>query len=244
VALIGGVERRLNAWRPSGKRFAVAKPVIDLAALPMRFGLDGFPTDYDQGQLGSCGPNSLAECFEFLGGFRASRLFAYYWTRATENDIDEDGGVTIPDLLDVAQTMGLPPEVTWPYDIARYRDQPPVIALVEAAAHRVIQQDPIADLEHLLYDLATRKSPVMMGFQVPSSISATGADGVVLVPGASDPGIGGHCVVAHFADREREMVRCTCHYGSAFGDAGCIWLPFDHWRAGNVADMRAIRAVS
>jgi hypothetical protein len=241
---IGGVERRLNAWKPSGKRFAVAKPDIDLAALPMRFGLDGFPTDYDQGQLGSCGPNSLAEVYQFLAGVKASRLFAYYWTRATEDDIDEDGGVTIPDLLDVATAMGLPPEELWPYAIERYRDQPPMVSVVAAAQHRVIAQDPIADLEHLLWDLATHKSPVMMGFQVPASMQSTGADGVVMVPSTGDPGIGGHCVVAHFADRQREMVRCTCHYGSEFGDGGTIWLPFDHWRAGNVADMRAIRKVS
>lgn len=242
--IIGGQERHLGAWRPSGRRVTAIKPSIEIVALPMRHAIDAVPLDRDQGQLGSCGPNSLDELYasKLLGHW--SRLFAYYFTRATEGDTADDDGVTIPDLLDVAATMGLPPELVWPYDVARYRDVPPTISLVAALPNRVLVQDPVVDLDHLLFELANDQ-PVILGFGVPSSMAsdATAKTGVVAVPSATDPSVGGHCVLARGYDRGRGLVQTTCHYGSGFGDHGAIWLPFAHWTAGNVSDMRAVRKI-
>lgn len=250
-AVIGGVDRHLGACKPSRLKLTAPKPSINMAALRMQHTIDHFPTDYDQGPLGSCGPNSLAETYEHdFQGVKFSRLFAYYFTRATEDDLDEDDGVTIPDLLDIAHTMGLPLEETWPYDVTRWRDAPTIVALVEAIKHRVQRQDVIDGIDHLLFEL-DREQPVMMGFGVPASMqdSAGGADstaatGLVRVPSTTDPKIGGHCVNAIGFDRARGLVRCTCHYGAGFGDGGTIWLPFEHWTSGNVWDMRAIRSIS
>lgn len=248
IATIGGATRRLGAWVPARRKVAAVKPTIDLAALRTKHTIAGFPTDYDQGQLGSCGPNSVAEVFEFFRGSKFSRLFLYYWTRATESDVDGDDGVTIADLLDVAHAIGMPPESVWPYDISKFREMPPMPALVAAIQHRVEQQDAIADLDHLLFEL-DRDQPVTFGFQVPSSMedgsgvmAATG--GVVNVPSSTDPSLGGHCVNAIGFDRDRGLVQCTCHYGAGFADHGTIWLPFAHFTSGNATDLRAIRGVT
>jgi hypothetical protein len=248
TAIIGGVPRRLDSWRPSGKRYGAAQPDVDLAALPMTLALS-VPRDYDQGQASSCGPNSLGECGEFLTGRKLSRLFVYYWTRAVEGDPDQDGGVLIPDLLDIGSSMGMPLETTWPYDLAQLEAAPPASALVEALQHRVTEQAIIADLDHLLYELAVTRRPVLLGFSVPQSMEdgtggTTATTGIVNVPSATDPVIGRHAVVALGFDRTRCMVQTTSHYGSGFGDAGTLWLPFAHWLAANVADMRAVRAMS
>ena len=70
------------------------------------------------------------------------------------------------------------------------------------------------------------------------------ATGIVKLPSASDPVIGGHCVNAIGYERASAMVKCTSHYGSDFGDRGCIWLPFTHFTGArpNASDLTAIRA--
>lgn len=245
TAIIGGVERHMGAWKPSRFKLTAPKPDIDVTKLRMRHTIEKVPKDYDQGQLGSCGPNALAELYEFLTGQKFSRLFAYYFTRATEGDVGEDGGVTIPDLLDVAHTMGMPLESLWPYDIAKYRDVPSLQAFAEAFKHRVIRNDIVVDLEHLLYEL-DNEQPVLFGFQVPSSMQTAecARTGLVNVPSATDPSIGGHAVLACGFDRELERVQTTSHYGEEYGDHGTLWLPFAHFKSGNACDLRAARSVS
>lgn len=244
---IGGTARRLDGFKPTGRKFGAARPSIDVAFLRTEHTISTVPTDYDQGQLNSCGPNSVAEIFQHFLGERCSRLFLYYWTRASESDTAGDDGVTIPDLIDVAHAMGMPLEDAWPYDVARFADAPPMATLVEAIHRRIAEQDVIADLDHLLVEL-NRDQPVTLGFGVPASMEdgagQTATTGIVNVPSDSDPKQGGHCVNAIGFDRARELVRCTCHYGPGFGDHGTILLPFAHWSAGNVMDMRAIRRVA
>jgi len=246
TAIIGGVERHMSAWKPSPLKLRGVKPAFDVTSLPVSTRINAFPTDYDQGQLGSCGPNSLAETYEFdLNGGKYSRLFAYFFTRATEGDFIDDTGVTIPDLLSCGHSMGLPLETAWAYDIGKFQVPPPVEVLASAVAHRVEQWDWIVDLEHLLFELANGQ-PVMCGFQVPTSMQTEecARTGLVNVPSASDPAIGGHCVNFIGYDREAELLRATCHYGTDFGDHGTILLPFAHVTSGNVNDMAAIRGIS
>jgi hypothetical protein len=97
-----------------------------------------------------------------------------------------------------------------------------------------------------------RGQPVLLGFKVPASMEdgaggGTATTGIVNVPSAVDPPIGGHAVNAIGADCDRKLVRCTCHYGRDFGDPGVpgtILLPFAMWAAGMVSDMRAIRSIT
>lgn len=248
-AVIGGVERHLSAWRPSPFKLRAVKPAIDLAALPVMISIDGFPTDFDQGQLGSCGPNSVAEVYAFNHpGKRFSRLFLYFFTRATEGDFWDDDGVTIPDLIAVAHTMGMPLESSWEYDIAKFAVPPPIAAIGEAQSHKIEQSDVIADLDHVLYEVA-RNQPVTFGFQVPASMqdgsgSDTARTGVIDLISDTNPSIGGHCVNAIGADRARRLVKTTSHYGPTYGDGGCLWLPFEYFERGLAMDPTAIRAVS
>lgn len=242
---IAGVERHLGSWKPSALKLRGIKPSVDLVSLPMVYAIADFPTDYDQGSLGSCGPNSVAEIYEHDLGAKFSRLFLYWFTRATEGDFIDDTGVTIPDLMSVAHTMGMPLEDAWPYEIGKFQVPPPLPILVEAVRHRVDRWDPICDLDHLLFEVANNQ-PVTLGFNVPASIDseATARSGFVNVPSDSDPVVGGHCVNAIGYDRGERWVRCTCHWGPDFGDGGTIKLPFAMFTSGNATDLAAIRAVS
>ena len=245
--LIGGTPRILG-HRPSGRRVGALKPAVDLAALPMRTPwLDKFPRDYDQGALNACGPNALAEIYEYklAPSGRYSRLFSYYFTRSSEHDTADDG-VTIDDLLTVAHTLGMPGEMLWEYDPAKYDTAPPTIAMDAAAAFRLKTFDAVADLDHLLFEL-TNRQPVLGGIALPASIEDgkgdTARTGIVPVPSDANPVIGHHAVNFVAYDRERQMVQCTSHWGADYGDHGTLWLSFAHWTSGNATDMRAVRKI-
>lgn len=246
-AVIGGQLRHLGAWRPSRLRLRSVKPAVELAQLPAVHTIDGFPTDYDQGSLGSCGPNSAAEVYEFNLHQKFARLWLYYFTRSVEDDTGDDAGVEIPDMFGVLHTMGMPLETSWPYDITKYDHIPPLTSMREALGFRLLQWDPIAGLEHLLFELANNY-PVTCGFQVPASMmdgagGTTATTGLVPVPSEANPSVGGHCVNLIGYDRPRQLLKATCHYGPAFGDHGCIWLPFAHVTGGNACDLSAMRRI-
>lgn len=245
TAVIGGIERALGAWKPSRLRLRAVKPSIELAALPAWHVISDFPTDYDQGGLSSCGPNSVAELYEHDLHAKFSRLFLYYFTRATEGDVDDDDGIEIPDMLAVAHTMGLPPEGEWDYDNQLLRRPPPPEVFADAFAHRVDRWDVLADLDHVLFEISNNR-PVMFGFQVPRSAQGaeTARTGVVTMPSSDADLIGGHCVNAIGYDRDRQLVKVTSHWGRQFGDAGCLWLPFAIFTQGYASDFTAIRSIT
>ncbi len=246
-ALIGGQMRHLGAWKPSPLKLRGIKPTFDVAELRLEHTIAAVPTDYDQGQLSSCGPNALAEAYETMLGGKWSRLFSYFFTRATEGDFLDDDGVTIADLVGVAHTMGMPPETLWPYDLGQFAIPPPLVALVEAVKRRVTESNVIVDLDHLLYEL-DREQPVLLGFGVPKSMEdgaggGTATTGLVNVPSSTDPSIGGHAVLAMGFSRTDGYIRTTCHYGGDFGDHGTIKLPFAHFTGCNASDFTAIREI-
>jgi len=66
------------------------------------------PSDYDQGQLGSCTANAIAAAIEFdrlkqgLKDFTPSRLFIYYNERVIEHTVQSDAGAAIRDGIKVS----------------------------------------------------------------------------------------------------------------------------------------------
>lgn len=250
--LINGLHRILDL-AVSGRRVGGLKPSVDLAALPMRPPWPAaMPRDYNQLALNSCGPNTIGERYEFEFGSKFSRLFLYFWTRGLEHDTAQDAGVTIPDLLDVAHTFGMPPEELWPYDPERFADAPPSSCLPPAQARRVLLHDQVVDLDHLLHELGTaaaakKPASVVIGFGVPASMEDgqgdTATTGLVPVPSASNPLVGRHAVNAVTYDRATRRVQTTHHWGKEYGDNGTLWLPFEHFDAGNITDMRIIRKI-
>ena len=87
----------------------------------------------DQGQLGSCGANALAQALR-AGLIRqgtsrteaalASRLFLYYMARAADGTTDMDAGTYLRSLLDSARRVGYPAERFWPYKPERFALRP------------------------------------------------------------------------------------------------------------------------
>ena len=64
-----------------------------------------------------------------LADFMPSRLFIYYNERMIEGTVDEDSGAMIRDGIKTVAKLGVCAEAVWPYDIARFTDEPPAKAV-------------------------------------------------------------------------------------------------------------------
>jgi len=159
---------------------------------------------YDQGQLGSCVAQGTAAILDYARvkqGLQPldppSRLFIYYCGRVRSGQpIDQDTGLQVRDGLTVAAKDGAPPELDWPYDIARFADRPPALAYDIAATDQAVAY---GSVPHGGIDAAIAAGyPVVFGFTVYSSFEdqRTAATGVMPVPAGNEQVLGGHCVVA------------------------------------------------
>src|SRR5205807_6392190 len=144
------MERKIQGygWNPDipdGRDLMFAAPPEVVTQLPPKVDLRGqCPSVYDQGQLGSCTANAIGGALEFdqmkekEKAFTPSRLFIYYNERAIEGTVDSDSGAQIRDGVKSVNKQGAPPETDWPYDITKFKDQPPQQAYADAQQHEAI----------------------------------------------------------------------------------------------------------
>ena len=117
----------------------LVRPTVT-AALPASVDLSpGMGELLDQGDLGSCGPNTADECIEFdekaqsLPLTSASRLYVYWNTRYVMGEgegnpskyLNEDSGVDNRSMLKALSKYGFVKESLWPYDTSKFKTQPP-----------------------------------------------------------------------------------------------------------------------
>ena len=131
---------------PDQRDIPYTAPLNTLVKLPAFVDLrDGFPTPYDQGNLGSCTANALAGLMQFvqkkegMADFTPSRLFIYYEERKREHTITSDSGAMLRDGMKVLHTVGAPPETLWPYDITKFTVLPPAKAYATASGDEALQ---------------------------------------------------------------------------------------------------------
>src|ERR1017187_4664947 len=84
-----------------------------IARMPMSYDLSGNMGSYlDQGDEGSCGPNTLAEMLMFnrlkqgLSGLVPSRAHLYWWTRYLMGTTGSDSGVDNRNMFKAANHFG------------------------------------------------------------------------------------------------------------------------------------------
>jgi C1A family cysteine protease len=156
------------------------------------------PPVYDQGQLGSCTANAIAGAIEFdlmkqsVQVFTPSRLFIYYNERALEGTVDSDSGAMIRDGIKSVVQQGDCPETLWPYDIAKFADDPPKSCYQQAVQYRVVlYQRLIQDLNQMKGCLASG-CPFVFGFTVYKSFedATVAQSGHAPMPAAGEQTLG------------------------------------------------------
>jgi len=213
----------------------------------------------DQESIGSCTANAgvgMMEYYErcaFGRHLDAARLFLYKVTRNLLGFKGDDGAY-LRDAMKAMVLFGVPPEKYWPYDVARFNDEPSSFCYSFAQNYRAIRYyrldpsgtSPSELLKKIRQSLAARL-PAMFGFSVYSSIPGMGdGKGEIPFPTQGDTLEGGHAVLAvGYSDKkkigkEQGALLIRNSWGTQWGESGYGWLPYAYVEAGLADDFWAM----
>jgi C1A family cysteine protease len=214
-----------------------ADPTSDLSALTCNL---------DQGALGSCTANGIAQMMYVaqhvlgLSPFVLARLFLYYEERALEGTISQDAGANIGDGMRMIAAKGIPPESTYPYDIAKFAQDPgPEVDRLAYDSKGAIgvNYHPISSTgSALITDVEkalTAKMAVVFGCTVSEAFCSTIPSGTVQVPGPKDQVAGGHCMALVGHDRPNRRLLVKNSWSNSWRDPssppGCFYMSYDYF---------------
>jgi len=238
---------RKYGWKPDLPDFRDHKFALEaLDVLPESIDLrNNMPVVYSQNELGSCTANAIAAAIEYdqkknnlPSVYVPSRLFIYYQERTIEGTVNSDSGAMIRDGVKACNTIGACPEDLWPYDTAKFTENPSQICYDNAGTHKIISYESVdQDLNSLKTVLASG-FPIVFGFSVYSSFESPGVaqSGIVPMPTQSDSMLGGHAVLISGFDNQKQSFLVRNSWGSGWGQQGYFWLPYDYVTNPNLAD--------
>lgn len=199
----------------------------------------------DQGNLGSCTANAIASGLREYLELKAqdtyvalSRLYLYWHERYLEGTVSTDSGAEIRDGMKVLNSLGVCPEVDFPYVISTYKNTPSTKAEADAAQYKIAEYSRVSNITALKTSLAA-SYPVVIGFYVYSSFEsdAVTETGIVPLPKTGEELLGGHAVLAVGYDDSTSYVICRNSWGADWGDKGYFYLPYTFWSKNLVMDM-------
>lgn len=194
------------------------------------------PPVVDQGNLGSCTSNAIADGLMWYylwkhsgeDSVQLSRLYHYFHERMMEGTITEDSGASIRDGMKVAAN-GVCPELDWKYLVENFTVTPPASAEQDAPKYRISEYHRVTSLLNLKATLA-HGQPVAMGIVIYESFESDGVakDGRVPLPNPEiEKMLGGHAVLAVGYDDSKELVTVRNSWGDGWGDKGYFYLPYE-----------------
>ena len=212
------------------------------------------PPVVDQGQLGSCTANSIANgdfftqmAEKYADAFAPSRLFIYYNERAMEGTIGTDSGAEIRDGIKSIANDGVCPETEWPYDITQFTVKPSQQCYDDAKCHKAIQYLAVNQTLDDLRGCLAEGFPVVFGFTVYESFESeeVAKTGIVPMPKDTESVLGGHAVLCVGYDDSKKTFIVQNSWGTDWGDKGFFYMPYDYLTNPDLAsDMWTIRSVS
>lgn len=228
-------------------------PGLDSEALPEAVDLGEWCSPIeDQGRIGSCTAHAgvgMVEYFERKAHGKhidGSRRFLYKVTRELGR-FRGDSGAFLRTTMGAMVFFGVPPEDYWPYDEAKFDEEPPQFCYALAQSYQAVTgkyyrlDTPQTSREELLRRIKAHLAsnlPSMFGFTVYESIDQAHGNGKIPYPASQDKIAGGHAVMAVGYDdklaigNERDgggtegAVRIRNSWGRGWGEEGYGWLPY------------------
>jgi C1A family cysteine protease len=199
-----------------------------------------------QGNLGSCTANATSNALEFClkkektyTVFRPSRLYIYYFTRFLEDNVDEDTGCCIKDVMKELYALSCCPETMWPYDITKFTVRPSRVCIKEARKHLDNLQYMAVDQD--LYSLRSclaLKFPIVFGVAIYESFQSdiSYATGEIPMPNTeTEKFLGGHCILMCGYDDLTQRFIFQNSWGTDVGDKGFFTIPYEYILNPNLA---------
>lgn len=206
--------------------------------LPSLVDLRSFcPPVLDQGNLGSCTSNAIANAYYFdelkqkeTKAFAPSRLFIYYNERALEGTIKTDSGAMIRDGFKVIASQGVIPETSWPYIISKFKTKPSNSLYKLALNYKAISYQSISQNLIQLKTCLASGYPFVMGISVYSSFESESVakTGIVPIPGLGEQMLGGHAVLVVGYDDSTQRFIVQNSWGTNWGMNGFFTIPYSY----------------
>lgn len=230
-------------WIPSAPDFRdrmyAPKPDVVAAELPPSIDLSDKCGDvFNQGSLGSCGPQTAASdlIHAQLGHEKRptaempSRLFVYYCTRGLMGTINQDSGVSNRELMKALNRYGWCDEVLWPYsdDKQTFRRKPAQECFEQGSQRRISEYLAVPQKLDTMKACLAGGDPFIFGFSVYSSISKAEKGGVVPFPSGSDQMQGGHDVLVCGYDDAKGQFKFKNSWGKNWGDKGYGYISYQY----------------
>jgi C1A family cysteine protease len=207
---------------------------------------------YNQGDLGSCTANAIGCAYQFnqikqsIKDFIPSRLFIYYNERLVLGTEDEDSGAMIRDGIKSISKEGAPPEDLWPYNINKFREEPPKSVYNAALSHQAIRYQRIYRNLTQMKSCLAEGFPFVLGFTAYESFTSpqVARTGIVEMPKNGDPIWSGHAVLAVGYDDIKKRIMCRNSWGAGWGMNGYFLLPYEYLTDTNLSgDFWTVRFV-
>ena len=197
------------------------------------------PIPLDQGSLGSCGANAMANALSFVNGkeglspFHPSRLALYYECRVfvEHQSPDLDSGVTLADMCRTVRAFHACPEEDWPYDISKFMLPPPKKAMLDALQHAKFEGVSVPQRLSSIKSMLAAGFPIVFGIQVFESFQsqAVAETGFVPLPNTSaEACIGGHALAMMGYDDIKQAFLVLNSWSEHWGNEGFCWMPYQY----------------
>ena len=174
-----------------------------------------------------------------------ARLFIYFNERLSEGTVGQDSGASIRDGIKCIATQGVCDEVLWPYNIEKFAITPSVEAYTAAAKHLAVAYYSVP------IDLMSLKSALAQGYPIVAGIfvydtfesAPVAHSGIVPLPKINEHCMGGHCIViVGYSDSTKHLI-VRNSWGTAWGDMGYFYLPYDYASKNLMMDAWVISTV-
>jgi len=231
---------------PDHRDHLYAAPPAVLRALPAKVDLrKQCPPVVDQGRIGSCTANAIANAHRFdqrkqgaAKDFLPSRLFIYYNERVMEGTVGSDSGAMLRDGIKSIAQIGACPEDDWAYVESKFAQKPPAKAYADAQLHQAISYQRVTQTMAQMKGCLASGYPFLFGFSVYESFESpeVAKTGDAPMPGASEQLLGGHAVLAVGYDDKSQRFTARNSWGPKWGKGGYFTLPYAYLLDSNLSD--------
>ena len=221
----------------------VPEQTFSLSLAPNKFIITGLPPILDQGYLGSCVSNALANSLRYIynklkrNNNSWSRLFNYYYSRVLEGTVNIDNGCQIRNAFKVCNKTGSCYEAKWPYTITKFKIQPSVQAVNEAKKNIITKYNRVDQTRNAIKSCLLSSNTLVVGFSCYTNLFSqyTTSTGNITYPLARERYLGGHAVLLVGFDDTAQTYNFMNSWGNKWGNKGFGTIPYRYLEDPNLA---------